>query len=130
VRPVGGKRAEPCRRQGRSGLDLAGGGDVQGWAAEIHPFVDWEVWREEVEGLELGEDEGWADDNRGLRCAECAEGVYCGEGGEKKGGVDGDEILAAFQEDFEAVLCAAKDETSVDIMGRTFCCNFLRKSQL
>jgi hypothetical protein len=28
------------------------------------------------------------------------------------------------------VLCAAKDETSVDIMGRKLCCNFLRKSRL
>jgi hypothetical protein len=28
------------------------------------------------------------------------------------------------------VICAAKDETSVDIMGRMFCCNFLRKSRL
>jgi hypothetical protein len=28
------------------------------------------------------------------------------------------------------VLCAAKDETSVDIMGRMFCGNFLRKSRL
>jgi hypothetical protein len=28
------------------------------------------------------------------------------------------------------MLCAAKDETSVDIMGRMFCCKFLRKSQL
>jgi hypothetical protein len=28
------------------------------------------------------------------------------------------------------LLCAAKDETSVDIMGRMFCCNFLRKSRL
>jgi hypothetical protein len=27
-------------------------------------------------------------------------------------------------------LCAAKDEASVDIMGRMFCCNFLRKSRL
>jgi hypothetical protein len=26
------------------------------------------------------------------------------------------------------VLCAAKDETSVEFMGRMFCCNFLRKS--
>jgi integrator complex subunit 11 len=26
------------------------------------------------------------------------------------------------------VLCAAKDETSVEFMGRRFCCNFLRKS--
>jgi hypothetical protein len=64
--------------------------------------VDWEVWGEEGEGLALGEDEGWADDNRGLRCAECAEGIYCGAGGGKNGGVDGDEILAACQEDFDA----------------------------
>jgi hypothetical protein len=28
------------------------------------------------------------------------------------------------------LLCAAKDETSVDIVGRMFCCNFLRKSRL
>jgi hypothetical protein len=28
------------------------------------------------------------------------------------------------------LLCAAKDETSVDIKGRMFCCNFLRKSRL
>jgi hypothetical protein len=28
------------------------------------------------------------------------------------------------------VLCAAKDETSVDTMRRMFCCNFLRKSRL
>jgi hypothetical protein len=28
------------------------------------------------------------------------------------------------------VLCAAKDETSVDIMRRIFCCNFLLKSRL
>jgi hypothetical protein len=28
------------------------------------------------------------------------------------------------------LLCAAKDETSVDIMVRFFCCNFLRKSRL
>jgi hypothetical protein len=27
------------------------------------------------------------------------------------------------------VLCAAKDETSVEIMRRMFCCNFLRKSR-
>jgi hypothetical protein len=26
------------------------------------------------------------------------------------------------------VLCAAKDETSVEFMGRMLCCNFLRKS--
>jgi hypothetical protein len=30
----------------------------------------------------------------------------------------------------EPLLCAAKDETSVDTMGRMFCCNFLRKSRL
>jgi hypothetical protein len=64
--------------------------------------VDWEVWGEEREWLALSEDEEWADDNRGLRCAECAEGVYCGVSGGKKGGVDGDEILAPFQEDFDA----------------------------
>jgi hypothetical protein len=28
------------------------------------------------------------------------------------------------------LLCVAKDETSVDIMCRMFCCNFLRKNQL
>jgi hypothetical protein len=28
------------------------------------------------------------------------------------------------------VLCTAMDETSVDIMGRMFCCDFLRKSRL
>jgi hypothetical protein len=28
------------------------------------------------------------------------------------------------------VLCAAKDETSVNTMRRMFCCNFLRKSRL
>jgi hypothetical protein len=28
------------------------------------------------------------------------------------------------------LLCAAKDETSVDTMRRMFCCNFLRKSRL
>jgi hypothetical protein len=32
---------------------------------------------------------------------------------------------------FLHVLCAAaKDETSVEFMGRMFCCNFLRKSRL
>jgi hypothetical protein len=60
--------------------------------------VDWELWGEKGEWLALGEDVGWADDNRGLRCAECAEGVYCGAGEGKKDGFDGDEILAAFQE--------------------------------
>jgi hypothetical protein len=125
VGPVGGKQAGSCRRQGRSGPDLTGGGDAQGWAAKIHPCVYWEVWGEEEEGLALSEDDGLADDNGGLRCAECAEGIYCGAEGGKKGGVDGDEILAACQ-----VLCAAKDETSVDTMRRMFCCNFLWKSQL
>jgi hypothetical protein len=57
---------------------------------------------EERERLALSEDEGWADDNRGLRCAEFAEGIYCGAGGGKKGGFDSDEILAACQEDFDA----------------------------
>jgi hypothetical protein len=28
------------------------------------------------------------------------------------------------------LFCAAKEETSVEIMGRMFCCNFLRKSLL
>jgi hypothetical protein len=28
------------------------------------------------------------------------------------------------------LICVAKDETSVDIMCRWFCCNFLRKSRL
>jgi hypothetical protein len=44
-----------------------------------------------------------------------------------------DAALAYFYEhDTESysVLCAAKDETSVDIMDRMFCCNFLRKSRL
>jgi hypothetical protein len=30
--------------------------------------------------MALGDDEGWADDERGLRCAECAEGLYCRAG--------------------------------------------------
>jgi hypothetical protein len=64
--------------------------------------VDWEVWGEEGEWLTLSEDEGWADDNHGLRCAECAEGIYCGAGGGKKGVSDGDEVLAACHEDFDA----------------------------
>jgi hypothetical protein len=64
--------------------------------------VDWEVWGEENEGLALSEDEGWANDNRGPRYTECAEGIYCGAGGGKEGGADGDEILAACQEDFDA----------------------------
>jgi hypothetical protein len=28
------------------------------------------------------------------------------------------------------LLCAAKDETSVEFIGKMFCCNFLRKSRL
>jgi hypothetical protein len=84
VGPVGGKQAGSCRRQGRSGPDLTGGGDAQGWAAKIHPCVYWEVWGEEEEGLALSEDDGLADDNGGLRCAECAEGIYCGAEGGKK----------------------------------------------
>jgi hypothetical protein len=35
-----------------------------------------------------------------------------------------------FDEMVDHLLCAAKDETSVDIMGRMFCCNFLRESRL
>jgi hypothetical protein len=77
VGPVGGKRAGSCRRQGRSGPDLTGGGDAQGWAAEVHPCVDWEVWGKDGEGLALSQDEEWADDGRGFRRAECAEGIYC-----------------------------------------------------
>jgi hypothetical protein len=44
--------------------------------------------------------------------------------------------LAPFADDkrtaaqVKLVLCAAKDETSVDIMRRMFCCNVLRKSRL
>jgi hypothetical protein len=60
--------------------------------------------------------------------------------------VDASDMVAKFMESHEdtdavremrssesshgEVLCAAKDETSVDIMGRMFCCNFLRKSRL
>jgi hypothetical protein len=33
-------------------------------------------------------------------------------------------------EDSDDVLCAAKNETSVEFMGRMFWCNFLRKSRL
>jgi hypothetical protein len=40
--------------------------------------------------MALGEDEGWADEERGLRCAEGAEGVFCGVGIGKKGVGDGD----------------------------------------
>jgi hypothetical protein len=35
-----------------------------------------------------------------------------------------------FESSHWEVLCAAKDETSVDIMRRRLCCNFLRKSRL
>jgi hypothetical protein len=35
-----------------------------------------------------------------------------------------------FESSHEEVLCVAKDETSVDIMCRKLCCNFLRKSRL
>jgi ribosome biogenesis protein Nip4 len=60
--------------------------------------------------------------------------------------VDDPEMVAKFMESHEdidavrkmrslrefswQVLCAAKDETSVDIMSRMFCCNFLQKSLL
>jgi hypothetical protein len=33
-------------------------------------------------------------------------------------------------EEVSSVLCAAKNETSVDIVGRMLCCNFLRESRL
>jgi hypothetical protein len=62
--------------------------------------VDWKVWREEGEGLELSENQGWADYNRGLRCAEYAEGIYSGAGGGKKGEVDGDKILGGLSRRF------------------------------
>jgi RNase H-like domain found in reverse transcriptase len=39
-------------------------------------------------------------------------------------------MYAPLSFDPSLVLCAAKDETSVDIMGRIFFCNFLRKSRL
>jgi hypothetical protein len=58
---------------------------------------------------------GWADDNRGLRCAECAEGIYCGAGGGKKGGVDGDEILAACQEDIDKDIDAEFSDDDGDL---------------
>jgi hypothetical protein len=102
VATVAEKQAGSCRRQGRSGPDLTGGGDAQGWVDEGHPCVDWEVWGEKRGGLELGEDKEWADDERGLRCAKCAEGACCGAGVGKKGMGTGDEILAAFQKDFDA----------------------------
>jgi Chromo (CHRromatin Organisation MOdifier) domain len=35
-----------------------------------------------------------------------------------------------FESSHGEVLCAAKDETSVDIMRRRLCCNFVRKSRL
>jgi hypothetical protein len=46
--------------------------------------------------------------------------------------VSGDQEFAQgyFQDMLRRLLCAAKDETSVDIMDRMFCCNFLRKSRL
>jgi hypothetical protein len=42
-----------------------------------------------------------------------------------------DRMYAASEQVYDyRVLCAAKDETSVEFMGRMFCCNFLRKSRL
>jgi hypothetical protein len=64
--------------------------------------VHWDVWGEEGEWLSLSEDEECADDEREIRCAECAEDVYFSSGVGKKGVGTGDEILAAFQEDFDA----------------------------
>jgi hypothetical protein len=49
---------------------------------------------EQGEEMALGEDEGWADEERGLRGAEGAEGVCCGAGIGIMGLGDGDEILA------------------------------------
>jgi hypothetical protein len=49
---------------------------------------------EQGEGMALGEGEGWADEERELRCPEGAEGVCCGAGIRKKGVGEGDEILA------------------------------------
>jgi hypothetical protein len=69
---------------------------------------------EEREGLALSKDEGWADDNCGLRCAQYAEGIYCGVGGEKKGGVDDDEILAACQKEFDADFSDDDDDLECD----------------
>jgi hypothetical protein len=47
------------------------------------------------------------------------------QGNTEEGDVQGNK-----KEDDAQVLCAAKDETSVDIMRRMFCYNFLRKSRL
>jgi Chromo (CHRromatin Organisation MOdifier) domain len=44
--------------------------------------------------------------------------------------IDAVREMRSFESSHGEVLCAAKDETSVDIMGRMFCCNFLRKSRL
>jgi hypothetical protein len=52
--------------------------------------------------MALGEGERWADDDRGLRYAECAECEYCRERIRNICMGAGDEILAAFQEDFDA----------------------------
>jgi hypothetical protein len=49
--------------------------------------------------MTFGNDGGWEDDERGLRCAECEEGVFWEAGVGVKGVSDGDEILAARQEE-------------------------------
>jgi hypothetical protein len=54
------------------------------------------------------------------------EEKICGGGSNKKS--DRDRTKSGNERSSNSnVLCAAKDETSVDIMGRKLCCNFLRK---
>jgi hypothetical protein len=38
--------------------------------------------------------------------------------------------MRSFESSHGEVLCAAKDETFVDIMGRMFCCIFMRESRI
>jgi hypothetical protein len=54
---------------------------------------------------------GRANDSTGMRDADGWGGMRIGEAN-------------------RLLLCAAKNETSVDTMRRMFCCNFLRKSRL
>jgi hypothetical protein len=65
--------------------------------------------------------------------AECQEGIYEEEttGEAERTRSTGAMISSSFVVwENGPVLCGAKDETSVEIMGRMFCCNFLRKSRL
>jgi hypothetical protein len=48
----------------------------------------------------------------------------------RDGGMDDNNGPRQVAEAGPSVLCAAKDETSVEFMGTMFCCNFLRKSRL